>query len=75
MGLEKTPQTHEDEPVKAVPGDSFPVEGNVDNAYKFMQQHAVGPMTPEDDKRILKKIDTHLLPLVRLKCLRGPSSS
>ncbi|KAJ4362257.1 hypothetical protein N0V83_010350 [Neocucurbitaria cava] len=64
MGLEKTPQTHEDEPVKAVPGDSFPVEGNVDNAYKFMQQHAVGPMTPEDDKRILKKIDTHLLPLM-----------
>ncbi|KAF2489062.1 major facilitator superfamily transporter allantoate [Lophium mytilinum] len=29
-----------------------------------MKHHAAGPLTPEDNKRILRKIDTHLLPLM-----------
>lgn len=67
MEVEKLQPSHEVEPVKPVPGDSCPVESNVDNAYEFMKHHAAGPVTPEDNKRILRKIDTHLLPLVRIK--------
>lgn len=67
MDPEKRPQSHEVEPVKAVPGDSFTVEGPVDNAFEFMKNHEAGPLSPEDNKRILRKIDTHLLPLVRIK--------
>ena len=39
-------------------------QDDVDKAYEFAKQHAVGPLTEEDNKRILRKIDRHLLPLV-----------
>lgn len=39
-------------------------QDDVDKAYEFAKQHAVGPLTPEDNKRVLRKIDRHLLPLV-----------
>ncbi|KAI2624218.1 MFS general substrate transporter [Hypoxylon sp. NC1633] len=37
---------------------------DVDAAYEFAKQHEVRPLTPEDNKRILRKIDRHLLPLM-----------
>ncbi|OTA99803.1 hypothetical protein M426DRAFT_16123 [Hypoxylon sp. CI-4A] len=37
---------------------------DVDKAYEFAKQHAVGPVSEEDNKRILRKIDRHLLPLM-----------
>lgn len=36
----------------------------VDKAYEFAKQHAVGPLADNDNKRILRKIDRNLLPLV-----------
>ncbi|KAI0152158.1 MFS general substrate transporter [Hypoxylon sp. NC0597] len=42
-------------------------EGNhddVDKAYEFAKQHAVGPLGDDDNKRILRKIDRNLLPLM-----------
>lgn len=41
-----------------------------DKAYQFAKEHHAGPLSPEDDRRILRKIDFNLLPLVRaLACL------
>lgn len=37
---------------------------HVDKAYEFMKNYAAGPLSPADDKRILRKIDRNLLPLV-----------
>ncbi|KAF3061861.1 hypothetical protein GL218_03703 [Daldinia childiae] len=37
---------------------------DVDNAYEFAKEHAVGPLSDEDNKHILRKIDHHLLPLM-----------
>lgn len=39
-------------------------EKHVDKAYEFMKHHAAGPLSAVDDKRILRKIDRNLLPLV-----------
>jgi hypothetical protein len=38
---------------------------DVDQAYQFAKEHCAGPLSDEDDRRILRKIDFHLLPLVR----------
>lgn len=36
-----------------------------DKALEFIHEHgASGPLSPEDNKRILRKIDMHLLPMV-----------
>ncbi len=40
------------------------VDDGVDKAYEFAQKHQIGPLSDEDNKRILRKIDRHLLPLV-----------
>lgn len=37
----------------------------VDKAYQFAKEHHAGPLSEADNRRILKKIDRHLLPLVR----------
>ncbi|OTA59274.1 major facilitator superfamily transporter allantoate [Hypoxylon sp. EC38] len=37
---------------------------DVDKAYEFAKQHAVGPLDDDDNKRILRKIDRNLLPLM-----------
>ncbi|KAI0889272.1 MFS general substrate transporter [Annulohypoxylon maeteangense] len=39
-------------------------DDEVDKAYEFARQHAVGPLTEEENKRVLRKIDRHLLPLM-----------
>lgn len=39
-------------------------QDDVDKAYEFAKQHEVGPLSADDNKRILKKIDRNLLPLV-----------
>ena len=69
MEVEKRQFSHDVEPVKPVLAESYSVDEKADNAYQFMKQHAAGPLTPADSKRILRKIDTHLLPLVRSKCM------
>ena len=35
-----------------------------DDALLFTAEHHVDTLTPEEDKRLLRKIDTYLLPLV-----------
>lgn len=42
---------------------------DVDKAYHFVKEHHAGPLTEADNRRILKKIDRHLLPLVRASSL------
>ena len=42
---------------------------NFDKAYQFAKEHHAGPLSPEEDRRLLRKIDLHLLPLVRNTCL------
>lgn len=37
---------------------------NGDKAYEFAEQHRIGPLSDADNKRVLAKIDRHLLPLV-----------
>lgn len=37
-----------------------------DDALAFAAEHHVAPLTPEEDQRILRKIDRVLLPTVRL---------
>ncbi|KAI1102340.1 MFS general substrate transporter [Jackrogersella minutella] len=39
-------------------------QDDVDKAYEFSKQHVVGPLSDEDSKRVLRKIDRHLLPLM-----------
>ena len=41
------------------------VMDDVDKAYQFAKEHHVEPLTEAENKRILRKIDFHLLPLVR----------
>lgn len=38
---------------------------DVDKAYQFAKEHHADPLTEADNRRILNKIDRHLLPLVR----------
>lgn len=38
---------------------------NFDKAYQFAKEHHAGPLSPEEDRRLRRKIDFHLLPLVR----------
>ncbi|CAH0055613.1 unnamed protein product [Clonostachys solani] len=37
---------------------------DVDQAYQFAKEHCAGPLSDEDNRRILRKIDFHLLPLM-----------
>ncbi|EMR68638.1 putative permease of the major facilitator superfamily protein [Eutypa lata UCREL1] len=37
---------------------------NGDKAYEFAEQHRIGPLSDADNKRVLAKIDRHLLPLM-----------
>ncbi|KAI1377766.1 MFS general substrate transporter [Hypoxylon crocopeplum] len=39
-------------------------QDDVDEAYAFAKQHVVGPLSDDDNKRILSKIDRNLLPLM-----------
>lgn len=52
---------------------SVPEEGvsNGDKAYEFAEQHRIGPLSDADNKRVLAKIDRHLLPLVWYPHPRG----
>ncbi len=36
----------------------------VDNALQYLKEHHVGALSEADDRRILRKIDRHLLPMV-----------
>ncbi|RFU35715.1 hypothetical protein B7463_g551, partial [Scytalidium lignicola] len=36
----------------------------IDDALVFTAEHHVGPITPEEDRRILRKIDRHMLPML-----------
>ena len=58
--MEKSSQQPEIQPVSAAMSG-----GNVDKAYEFAKQHQIGSLSDADNKRILSKIDRHLLPLVR----------
>ena len=60
--MEKDTGGPEIEPVSA--GSSATVN-NLDTAYQFVKEHHAGPVSEADNRRILKKIDRHLLPLVR----------
>lgn len=39
---------------------------DADDALKYLQAHGVAEITPEEDRRILHKIDLWLMPLVRV---------
>ncbi|KAI1779137.1 MFS general substrate transporter [Hypoxylon cercidicola] len=39
-------------------------QDDVDNAYEFAKQHEIGPLSADDNRRVLKKIDRHLLPMM-----------
>lgn len=58
--MEKMPK--ETPAIESVPDAA---ENDIDRAYQFAKEHNVGPISETDNKRILKKIDRHLLPLVR----------
>ncbi|KAI1482300.1 MFS general substrate transporter [Daldinia eschscholtzii] len=57
--MEKTPDRTLTESVHEGTPDDY-----VDNAYEFAKEHRVGPLSDEDNKRILRKIDNRLLPLM-----------
>ena len=43
-----------------------PLHEHADEALRFIEQHQGFTYTPEQDKSVLKKIDRHLMPLVRI---------
>ncbi|KND88041.1 putative transporter [Tolypocladium ophioglossoides CBS 100239] len=45
-------------------GSSASLDEDLDVAYRFAKEHHVEPLSEADNKRILRKIDTHLLPLM-----------
>jgi hypothetical protein len=51
-------------------------DADIDKAYEFAKQHRIGPLSDEDNKRILRKIDRYLLPLLRTmkSAVRGQGS-
>lgn len=48
--------------VRSVPEERPNNDG--DKAQEFAEQHRIGPLSDADNKRVLAKIDRHLLPLV-----------
>ena len=44
---------------------------NADKAYNFAKEHQTGPLSAEENRAILKRIDRHLLPLVSLNSFLG----
>ncbi|KAJ9157765.1 Major facilitator superfamily transporter allantoate [Pleurostoma richardsiae] len=58
---EKDTERPEIEPVSE---GSSAVLNEVDKAYHFVKEHHAGPLSEAENKRILRKIDRHLLPLM-----------
>lgn len=54
-------KTMEKPDVQPVPDEG---SGDGDKALVFAEQHRIGPLSDADNKRVLRKIDRHLLPLV-----------
>jgi ACS family allantoate permease-like MFS transporter len=40
------------------------IVNDYDKAYQFAKDHHTGPLSDEENRRILRKVDRHLLPLV-----------
>ncbi|KAF4121421.1 Major Facilitator Superfamily [Geosmithia morbida] len=57
--LEKKPENRQ-----AVESVAEGAVDEVDKAFQFAKEHNVGPLTEAENKRILRKIDLHLLPLM-----------
>lgn len=73
------PDTKKDEPslelvTSAMAGETSKVvdDGTLDEAAKYLADHEqYGPMTPEQEKKIVKKIDAWMIPLVSLVIRKG----
>jgi len=51
------------EPIEA--GDILQEKrANVDDAFIYVHEHHIEPLTPAEDKKILRKIDNILMPMV-----------
>lgn len=52
------------------PTDQYVIEKNIDkgndDALAFAAEHHVGTLTPEEDRKLLRKIDMTMLPIVSL---------
>lgn len=57
------------------PGSSASLDEGLDVAYRFAKEHHVETLSEADNKRILRRIDTHLLPLVSRHILAWRSAS
>ena len=44
--------------------DKLEDKNELDQAYQFFKEHHVEPLSEGDNRRILRKVDWHLLPLV-----------
>lgn len=58
-------KTTEKSGVESVAGGSMT---DIDKAFQFAKEHNVEPLTEAEGKRILRRIDWHLLPLVSGFC-------
>lgn len=61
--LEKEAGGPDIEPV--LEGTSSAALNDVDEAYHFAKEYHAGPLTQAENRRILNKVDRHLLPMVR----------
>lgn len=57
-------------PVQIIPENTMvgkvDVSGDIDEAFNYVVAHHIAEISPEDNKRILRKIDLSLMPVVSL---------